>query len=126
MLRSLALLFMFSLLASPVCAQSGKPHFRDITAESGITFRHQSAPEKKFIVESMGGGVALFDFDNDGLVDIYFVNSLTVDTANQPRSAKSALYRNLGNGKFEDVAEKAGVAFPGWGMGACTADYDGD
>jgi hypothetical protein len=117
---------MFSLLASPVCAQSGKPHFRDITAESGITFRHQSAPEKKFIVESMGGGVALFDFDNDGLIDIYFVNSLTVDTSNQPRSAKSALYRNLGNGKFEDVAERAGVAFPGWGMGVCIADYNGD
>jgi hypothetical protein len=100
--------------------------FRDVTAEAGITFRHHSAPEKKYIVESMGGGVALLDYDNDGLLDIYFVDSLTVDTAGDPSAAHSALYHNLGNGKFEDVAEKAGVAHPGWGMGVCTADVDGD
>src|SRR4029079_4615484 len=99
---------------------------RDIPRDAGITFTHHAAPEKKFIVESMAGGVALFDFDNDGLIDIYFVNSLTVDTANDPKSARSALYKNLGNGRFTDVAEKAGVAFPGWGMGVCTADIDGD
>ena len=120
------------LAASLTCVAMGQQppgpalQFRDITTESGITFQHQSAPEKKFIVESMAGGVALFDFDNDGLLDIYFVNSLTVSTADQPKSAKSALYRNLGNGKFEDVAKKAGVAYPGWGMGVCTGDYDGD
>ncbi|MDP9267973.1 MAG: CRTAC1 family protein [Acidobacteriota bacterium] len=126
----LALLLLLScFVPGATTAQApppGKPQFRDITAESGITFKHQSAPEKKFIVESMAGGVALLDFDNDGLLDIYFVNSLTVDTANQPKSVRSALYKNLGNGKFVDVAEKAGVAFPGWGMGVCTADYDGD
>src|SRR5207247_2167133 len=72
------------------------------------------------------GGVALFDFDNDGLVDIYFVDSLTVETAKNPNAARSALYRNLGNGKFEDVTERAGVGHPGWGMGVCTADVDGD
>jgi enediyne biosynthesis protein E4 len=116
------------LMCVAVRAQTSveKPRFRDITPDSGITFQHQSAPEKKFIVESMSGGVALFDFDNDGLLDIYFVNSLTVDTVDQPKSARSALYRNLGNGKFVDVAQQAGVAFPGWGMGVCTADYDGD
>src|SRR3954470_7381301 len=100
--------------------------FHDITAEAGITFQHHSAPDKRFIVESMSGGVALLDFDNDGLIDIYFVDSLTVDTRNNPKSARSALYRNLGNGKFVDVAVRAGVAYPGWGMGVCTADYDGD
>ena len=77
-------------------------------------------------MESMSGGVALFDFDNDGLVDIYLVDSLTVDTAKDPKSARSALYRNLGNGKFEDVTDKAGVGHPGWAMGVCTADVDGD
>ena len=59
---------------------------------------HHSAPEKKYIVESMSGGVALFDFDNDGRVDVYFVDSLTVDTAQDPKAARSALYRNLGGG----------------------------
>jgi hypothetical protein len=104
----------------------GRLLFRDIGSAAGITFQHHSAPEKKYIVESMGGGVALLDFDNDGLVDIYFVDSLTVDTASDPKAARSALYRNLGNLKFEDVTDKAGVGHPGWGMGVCTADVDGD
>jgi hypothetical protein len=100
--------------------------FRDITREAGITFQHHAAPEKKYIVESMSGGVALFDFDNDGLLDIYFVDSLTVDTANNPKAARSALYRNLGSLKFQDVTDKAGIAHPGWAMGVCTGDVDAD
>ena len=100
--------------------------FRDITRDAGITFQHHAAPEKKYIVESMSGGVALFDYDNDGLVDMYFVDSLTVDTATDPKAARSALYRNTGNLKFVDVTDKAGIAHPGWGMGVCTADVDGD
>ncbi len=100
--------------------------FRDITREAGITFEHHAAPEKRYIVESMSGGVALFDFDNDGLLDLYFVDSLTVDTASDPKAARSALYKNLGNGRFQDVTDKAGVGHPGWGMGVCTADVDGD
>ena len=100
--------------------------FRDITAQSGITFTHHAAPEKKYIVESMSGGVALFDYDNDGLPDLYFVDSLTVETAKDPKAARSALYRNLGGGKFQDVTDKSGLAHPGWGMGVCTADVDGD
>jgi hypothetical protein len=100
--------------------------FRDVTREAGITFLHHAAPEKKFIVESMSGGVALLDFDNDGLVDIYLTDSLTVDTARDPRAARSALYRNLGNLKFQDVTDKAGMGHPGWAMGVCTADVDGD
>ncbi len=100
--------------------------FRDITREAGITFEHHAAPEKKYIVESMSGGVALFDYDNDGLLDIYFVDSLTVDTAGDPKAARSALYRNRGDLKFEDVTERSGVGHPGWGMGVCTADVDAD
>jgi hypothetical protein len=100
--------------------------FRDVTREAGITFQHHAAPEKKYIVESMSGGVALFDFDKDGLVDIYLVDSLTVDTAGDPKAARSALYRNRGNFKFEDVTDRAGVGHPGWGMGVCVADVDAD
>ncbi len=123
-----------SLLACTLCASfafsafsaSSTAAFRDITREAGITFQHHAAPEKKFIVESMSGGVALFDYDNDGLPDLYFVDSLTVDTANDPNAARSALYHNLGRGRFEDVTDKAGIGHPGWGMGVCTADVDGD
>src|SRR5918994_4162562 len=100
--------------------------FRDVTREAGITFVHHAAPEKKYIVESMSGGVALFDFDRDGRLDIYLVDSLTVDTADNPKAARSALYRNLGGFKFEDVTDKAGVGHPGWGMGVCVADVDGN
>ena len=109
-------------------AQPNRPAvlYRDITREAGITFQHHAAPEKKYIVESMSGGVALFDYDNDGRLDIYFVDSLTVDTATKPTAARSALYRNLGNAKFEDVTDRAGVGHPGWAMGVCSADVDGD
>ena len=110
-------------------AQGGAPGsggFRDVTREAGVTFVHHAAPEKKFIVESMSGGVALFDYDNDGRLDIYFVDSLTVETADDPKQARSALYRNLGGFKFSDVTDKAGVGHPGWGMGVCTADVDAD
>ena len=100
--------------------------YRDITREAGITFQHHAAPEKKFIVESMSGGVALLDYDNDGRLDIYFVDSLTVETANRPETARSVLYRNLGGAKFADVTDRAGVGHPGWAMGVCTADVDGD
>ena len=114
------------LAGASALAQAPAVLFRDVTAAAGIAFRHHAAPEKKYIVESMSGGVAMFDFDNDGLQDLYFVDSLTVETAGDPTAARSALYRNLGNGRFEDVTDRAGVGHPGWGMGVCTADVDGD
>jgi len=121
------ILVLAALSASALgSARSSSSPFRDVTRDAGVTFVHQASPEKKYIVESMSGGVALFDFDRDGLIDIYFVNSLTVDTAHDPRSARSALYRNRGGFTFEDVTDKAGVAHPGWGMGVCVADFDGD
>jgi enediyne biosynthesis protein E4 len=115
------------LLAAASLAQ-GPPSilYRDVTTEAGIDFVHHAAPDKKFIVESMSGGVALLDFDQDGLVDLYLTDSLTVDTARDPKAARSALYHNLGGFKFEDVTDKAGVGHPGWAMGACVADVDGD
>jgi hypothetical protein len=123
---SLSWLLAASGLAQLATSPPPKRLFRDIAREAGVAFQHHTAPEKKFIVESMSGGVALLDYDNDGLLDIYLTDSLTVDTAQNPRAARSALYRNLGNGKFEDVTDKAGVGHPGWAMGVCTADVDGD
>jgi hypothetical protein len=100
--------------------------FTDITTQAGITFRHISSPEKKYIVESMSGGVALFDYDNDGYVDIYFVNSLTLDLLKSGGKTRSALYHNNGDGTFTDVADKAGVGDVGWGMGVAVGDYNND
>jgi hypothetical protein len=115
-----------ALVAAAALAQAPPLLFRDVTQEAGIKFVHHAAPDKKYIVESMSGGVALFDYDNDGLVDVYFTDSLTVDTARDPKAARSALYRNLGGFRFQDVTDKAGVGHPGWAMGACSADVNGD
>ncbi len=100
--------------------------FTDITQSSGVTFKHVFSADKKYILESMSGGVALIDYDNDGWLDIYFVNSPTVETAANPKSARSELWRNKGDGTFADVTDKTGVGFPGFGMGVCAGDFDND
>ena len=106
--------------------QSNAVQFVDITAQAGITFKHVYSPEKKYIVESMSGGVALFDYDNDGYLDIFLVNSLTVDLLKSNKRTRSALYHNNGDGTFTDVTDKAGVADIGWGMGVAVGDYNND
>jgi hypothetical protein len=113
-------------LAQPPRPETARLLFRDVAREAGIEFQHHAAPEKKYIVESMSGGVALLDYDGDGRLDIYLTDSLTVDTRKDPKGARSALYRNLGGFRFEDVTDKAGVGHPGWAMGVCTGDVDGD
>ncbi len=123
--------FLISVLAIPTpiliaTTQSRSITFTDITERAGVTFKHVSSPEKKYIVESMSGGVALFDYDNDGYQDIYFINSLTVDLVKSNGKTKSALYHNNGDGTFTDVTEKAGVGDIGWGMGAAVGDYNND
>ncbi|HZT58230.1 MAG TPA: CRTAC1 family protein [Pyrinomonadaceae bacterium] len=127
-LARLVALFIAQLLPliSTAAAPGVEVHFTDITEQAGIKFRHVASPEKKYIVESMSGGVALFDYDNDGLPDIYFVNSLTVDMVKSGGKTRSALYHNNGDGTFTDVTDKAGVGDVGWGMGAVVGDYDND
>ncbi|MEP6592381.1 MAG: VCBS repeat-containing protein, partial [Acidobacteriota bacterium] len=126
---ALAAVFACGILVAST-APSATPRstvtFTDVTASTGITFTHASAPEKKYIVESMSGGVALFDFDRDGWLDVYLLNSPTVATAGMPSSAPSALWRNNHDGTFSDVTARAGVGLPGWAMGAATGDYDND
>jgi len=127
--RTVGHLFVVALLlVSPDFASPGQQNiqFTDITEKAGITFKHTSSPEKKYIVESMSGGVALLDYDNDGYLDIYFVNSLTTDLVKLNQKTKSALYHNNGDGTFTDVTDKAGLGDIGWGMGVATGDYDND
>ena len=102
------------------------PKLVDITSSTGIRFEHLSSPEQKYIVESMGGGVALIDYDGDGWLDIYFTNSQSVDMALAGKTARSALYHNNHDGTFTDVTDKAGVGYPCWAMGAVVGDYNND
>ncbi|WP_317891652.1 CRTAC1 family protein [Acidicapsa acidisoli] len=98
----------------------------DITSRTGIHFDHLSSVEKRYIVESMSGGVALIDFDRDGWPDIFFTNAPDVDMFLAGKKARNALYRNNHDGTFTDVTDKAGVGFPCWAMGATVGDYNND
>src|SRR5215469_14512869 len=102
------------------------PRLVDITASTGIHFKHMSSPEAKFIAESMSGGVALIDYDSDGWPDIYFTNAQSVDMALHGVKARSTLYHNNHDGTFTDVTDKAGVGYPCWAMGASVGDYNND
>ena len=98
----------------------------DITDKTGIHFSHMSTPEARYIVESMSGGVALIDYDQDGYPDIYFTNASSVEMALAGKKAKGALYHNNHDGTFTDVTDKAGVGYPCWAMGAAVGDYNND
>ncbi len=116
----------FALILFVLSAHAQSPQLVDITRSTHIHFDHLSSPEKKYIVESMSGGVALIDYDRDGWPDIYFTNAPGVDMALANKKARSALYHNNHDGTFTDVTEKAGVAYPCWAMGASVGDYNND
>lgn len=104
----------------------------DITQDAGIQFSHVTgAFGQKWMPETIGSGGGFFDYDNDGWLDIFLVNSKEWDGhpdsyRDGKRKATSKLYRNLGNGTFQDVSEKAGITFSIYGMGCYFADYDAD
>lgn len=102
--------------------------FRDIAVQSGLTASDVSggADQKKYILETTGSGVLIFDYDNDGLMDIFIPNGTTLDGDGRGKTSTSHLYHNLGNLHFEDVTVRAGLTKIGWGQGVCAADYDND
>ena len=103
--------------------------FRDITKIAGLDkFLHRSgSPDKQTILETMGSGVALLDYDNDGWLDIYLLNGSTIEAMKGNEVAPCAmLLHNNHDGTFTDVTEKAGVANQRWGFGVAVADYDND
>jgi hypothetical protein len=83
-------------------------------------------PTKDHILESACSGLALFDYDGDGLLDIYLVTAPELTPARERVAHRNALYRNLGGWKFEDVSRQSGVDLAAWGSGACVGDFDGD
>jgi len=106
---------------------SGPIEFRDVTKQAGIQFKHNSgAFGKKYLPETMGSGVCVLDYDNDGWQDILFVNSM--DWPGHKGAAKSypALYHNNKDGTFTDVTREAGLAVESYGLGCAVADYDND
>ncbi len=111
---------------STVCHKHPIPQLLDVTAKTGITFNHISAPEQRYIVESMGGGVLAIDYDRDGWPDLYFTNAPTVAMALKGEAATSALFHNNHDGTFTDVTAKAGVGHPCFAMGGAVGDYNND
>jgi enediyne biosynthesis protein E4 len=108
---------------------SGPIVFQDIAQKAGLSgWRHvMGTPEKQFIIETVGSGVALLDYDNDGWLDIYLVNGSTYDAENgKATPPHAALFHNNHDGTFTDVAAKAAVSNDRWGFGVAVGDYDND
>jgi hypothetical protein len=99
-----------------------------MSKESGITFRHTDGSSgRRYLMEAMSAGLTTFDYDGDGLIDVYFVNGAPLPGLKwDGPPPRNALYRNLGNFRFVDVTEEAGVGDPGFGLGATVGDYDND
>ena len=126
--------FLFAAVLLLIAGPSPVP-FADVTGSSSVTFRHAASKTSvKFLPETMGGGVAIFDADGDGRLDLYFTNGAAISTqtsSNRPPEKNdprfwNRLYRNLGGWKFEDVTERAGLRGTRYDFGAASADYDND
>src|SRR5205085_10102320 len=133
----LACLCFFCLCVSFPLGASPVPdvQFTDVTGVTKIDFKHEnSATSNKYLVETMGGGVALLDYDNDGRLDIFFTNGARLLDP-MPKGARpdktdprfwNRLYHQKADGSFEDVTERAGLRGDGYSMGVAAADFDGD
>ncbi|MDP9263171.1 MAG: VCBS repeat-containing protein, partial [Acidobacteriota bacterium] len=101
--------------------------FQDVTRAAGINFHLTcGGAEKRYIMESLCGGVAFFDFDNDGWLDIFMVNGSTVADLRHLAQPNFKLYRNTHDGRFADVTARAGFTRGCWAFGVAVGDYDND
>ena len=103
-------------------------NFVDIAEKAGLTMTNVfgGVDTKKFIIETTGTGVAIFDYDNDGWPDIFIVNGTTIEGFTPDKAPTNHLYHNNHNGTFTDVTDKSGLTATGWGQGVCVGDYDND
>jgi len=129
---SLALLLPFSFFfrAAQLPRSNPKPfaHFTDIAKKAGLTDAvvFGGVDTKKYIIETTGTGVAIFDYDNDGWPDIFIVNGTNLGALPSSKAPTNHLYHNNHDGTFTDVTLKAGLSHTGWGQGVCVGDYDND
>jgi len=122
-----ALLFACSLSAqNSASTPTPVPQFVDVAPQVGLTVSHLASKEQHYIVESMGGGVGLFDCDNDGRLDIAITNGSSVDRYRASGDLTVTLYHQGADDKFTDITEQAGLTVKGWGMGIAVADFDND
>jgi enediyne biosynthesis protein E4 len=131
MLGRVGLALPLGLRAQHLFAAETTPHvvFTDITTGAGLSHARNisgSATDKQFLLEEMGAGVALFDYDNDGWLDIFLVNGTSFDPTLKDRKPTSFLFHNNRDGTFSEVTEKTGLTHSGWGQGCCVGDYDND
>jgi len=122
------LIFCFGvavLFSIRTASQTSYPHFQDVARPSGLTVPHISG-EKRYILESMSGGVGFFDCDNDGKLDAVVVNGSTVDRFRQGGDLLVTLYHQDSDFHFSDITQQAGLTHKGWGMGVAIADFDND
>jgi enediyne biosynthesis protein E4 len=121
---------IYSTASSRQGSNAAKPiaFFTDEAAKAGLTMKNVfgGVDTKKYIIETTGTGVAIFDYDNDGWPDIFVVNGTTLDASPSASGPTNHLYRNNHDGTFTDVTEKAGLHHTGWGQGVCVGDYDND
>lgn len=122
---------LVALTAAPVVAQMAQPlpacfALTDVTRESGLVFRHRSGRSPtRHLPETMGAGVAWLDADGDGWLDVYLVQSGSFPPG-ASGDAADHLFRNRGDGTFEDISARAGIADQGYGQGVVAADVEGD
>lgn len=124
-------LLLIALICVACAAQAPSPKlvypkFEDVAKQAGLTAPHVSTPEKKYIVESMSGGVGFIDCDNDGKLDIVTVNGSSVDRYRAGGDLMVTLYHQDADLKFTDITKSAGLTRKGWGMGVAVADFDND
>jgi len=122
----LVLLVSLCSLAQVSSARRPAPRFEDVSKQAGLTVPHLSTPEKRYIVESMSGGVGFIDCDNDGKLDIITVNGSSVDRYRQGGDPMITLYHQEDDLRFKEITKEAGLTRKGWGMGVAVADFDND
>jgi len=110
-----------------IAQQTAPVVFSDATRQAGINFKHENgASREKYLPETMSAGALVFDYDNDGWADIFLVNGGSYVDRAAATAARHRLYRNNRDGKFTDATASSGIVVSGFGMGACSADFDND
>src|SRR5688572_5680146 len=131
LIRAIGLVW-FCLLGATAAPQSGTgPYavrFADVAQTAGLSHRtiYGDEHKNKYLLETTGCGVAWFDYDNDGWLDLFFVNGTRLNTPTKPDAPTTRLYRNNRNGTFTDVTKTAGLGRTGWGQAVCIGDIDQD